>query len=106
MNAMGTTAVETSLTSREGASGSKPGAPNLTIRFALVALAVAGCYLFRWEWLRFLTSEANLLLDRAAGLRLERLSFDTVRWHGNRYQYQIACTFADVWCGAVPLLWS
>jgi hypothetical protein len=29
-----------------------------------------------------------------------------VAWHDIRYKYRIACTFADVWCGAIPLMWN
>lgn len=32
--------------------------------------------------------------------------FDTVTWRGVTYHYEIACIFADVWCGALPLLWK
>ncbi len=77
----------------------------LVIRFALAALAVAISYLFRWEFLRFLTSEGNLRLDLLAGIHLQRISADTVMWKGVLYRYENACTFVDVWCGAIPLLW-
>lgn len=76
------------------------------VRFALVPVAVALCYCFRWEVLRYLTSEANLRLDLLAGLHLQRLSLDTVQWRGSVYHYENACTFVDVWFGAIPLLWN
>jgi hypothetical protein len=76
------------------------------IRALLCALAVLICYQFRWEWLRYLTSEMNLRLDAVAGVHLQRLSADTVLWRGQVYQYVVACTFADVWCGAIPFLWD
>jgi len=78
----------------------------VVLRFVLVAVAVGICYLFEWRWLRTLTLQLNSLLDALAGIHLQRLSFDTVEWHGEIYRYQIACTFADVWCGAIPLIWN
>jgi hypothetical protein len=87
-------------------SRSESQSRTLLIRFALAALAVAFSYLFRWQLLRFLTSEANLRLDLLAGIHLQRISADTVMWKGVLYRYVNACTFVDVWFGSVPLLWS
>ena len=81
-------------------------AAGLLIRFALVPVAVAICYLFSWQFLRYWTAEFNLGLDLLAGIHLQRVSFDQVLWKGVLYRYQIACTMADVWCGAIPLLWN
>jgi hypothetical protein len=78
----------------------------IAVRFALVAIAVLICYQFEWYWLRYLTSELNLRLDALAGVHLQRLSHDTVMWGGKTYRYVNACTFADVLCGALPLLWN
>src|SRR3954451_15421634 len=75
-------------------------------RSLLAALAVLICYQFRWEWLRYLTSEWNLRLDALVGVHLQRVSFDTVMWNGHVYRYVIACTFADVWCGAIAFIWQ
>ncbi len=75
-------------------------------RFALVVVAVVVCYLFQWNWLRWITSELNLRLDVVFGVHLQRLTFDTVAWRGAVYRYVVACTFADVFCGAIPLLWN
>ena len=75
------------------------------VRCLLAAIAVLLCYQFHWEWLRYLTSEANLRLDGVLGVHLQRLSFDSVVWNGSVYRYVIACTFADVWCGALAFLW-
>lgn len=80
--------------------------PELLVRFGLVAVAVGVCYLFDWRWLRLLTCELNLRLDLLAGVQLQRLSPDTVIWQGSVFRYAIACTFADVWCGAIPLVWN
>lgn len=35
-----------------------------------------------------------------------RLSFDTILVGGQATQYVIACTFVDVFMGAIPLLWN
>lgn len=78
----------------------------LVVRVLLAAVAVVVCYQFPWHWLRFLISELNLRLDALAGVYLQRLSPDSVMWHGQIYRYVIACTFADVWCGAIPLIWD
>jgi hypothetical protein len=78
----------------------------LIIRVLLVAAAVGTCYCFKWQWLRYLTSEANIRIDALAGMHQVRVSIDTVWWNGIYYYYANACTFADVWCGAVPLVWD
>jgi hypothetical protein len=78
----------------------------LAIRIGIAALAVLVCHLLPWHWLRYATSEGNIRLDKLAGISLQRVSFDLVMWHGALYRYEVACTFADVWCGAIPLLWN
>jgi hypothetical protein len=96
----------------EIAAERRPDASRITqkqetaIRFMLVAVAVLLCYQFRWDWLRYWTSELNLRLDALAGVHLQRLSHETVAWGGKIYNYSIACTFADVFCGSIPLLWN
>jgi hypothetical protein len=79
---------------------------SLVLRFALSALAVLICYQFQWEWLRAATSEWNLRLDALFGVHLQRISFDTVIYRGATYRYVIACTMADAFCGALPLVWN
>ncbi len=79
---------------------------SLLLRIGLAGLAVAFCYCFHWTLLRYLTSEFNLRLDRLAGISLIRTSSDTVMWRGALYYYGNACTFVDVWCGAIPLIWN
>src|SRR4051794_31705346 len=76
------------------------------VRLAFVVAAVFLCYQFQWQWLRFATSEVNRLLDALAGIHLQRISSDVVALNGATFRYDIACTFADVWCGAIPLLWD
>lgn len=75
------------------------------LRCLLAALAVALCYQFRWDWLRYLTSEANLRFDALLGIPWQRVGFDSAEWNGRVYRYVIACTMADVWCGALAFLW-
>ncbi len=76
----------------------------LAVRLVLTAVAVLLCYQFQWNWLRYLTSEFNLRLDALVGVHLQRLTFDTVMWKGVTYRYVVACTMADVFCGAIPLI--
>jgi hypothetical protein len=78
----------------------------LVIRIVLCAVGVLLCYCFRWEWLRYLTSELNMRLDDLAGVHLERVAKDVVLWRGEVYWYTNGCAFADVWCGAIPLVWN
>ena len=78
----------------------------LVLRFTIAVLGVLLCYCFQWSWLRYWTSEANLRVDALLGLHMQRLSADTVLWNAVLYKYENACTFADVWCGAIPLIWS
>jgi len=80
--------------------------PEALLRFGLVPLTVGVCYLLGWHWLKHLTLEMNLRLDALLGIPLERLTAETVMWRGQIYRYEIACTFADVWCGALPLIWN
>lgn len=87
-------------------SRSGPQSRALLVRFALAAVAVAFSYCFRWEFLRFLTSEANLRFDSLFGIHLQRISADTVMWRGVVYHYENACTFVDVFFGSIPLLWN
>ena len=79
--------------------------PVLWLRFALVPIAVAICYLFAWHFLRALTADLNVGLDSIFGLRLERISPEYVLWHGVLYRYVVACTMVDVWFGSLPLIW-
>lgn len=99
-------ATPTNVTVAMPAGESRRLSPEFLTRLALTALAVGICYLFDWRWLRYLTSEFNLALDALLGMHLQRLSLDAVEWHGVVYRYRNACTFADVWCGAIPLIWN
>jgi len=74
-------------------------------RLPLCAAAVLICYQLQWTWLRFLTSEATLRFVGWCGYTGERLSPNLIAWHGQQFQFDIACTYADVFCGALPFLW-
>jgi hypothetical protein len=71
----------------------------------LVAAAVALCHCFQWTWLRALTQDANLAFDSWFGVYMQPLTPTTITFHGLTYSYQVSCTFVDVWCGLIPLLW-
>lgn len=79
--------------------------PDLVKRLPLVLLAVVACYRFEWTGLRYATSEVALRLAEWRGFPAARLGTDLIAWGGHRFQFGIACTFADVLCGAIPLLW-
>ena len=87
-------------------SRSAAPATEFVVRAALCVVAVVLCYQFSWSWLRALTATLNVALDSLVGVRLERVAPDLVLWKGQLYRYVIACTMADVWCGALPLLWN
>ena len=74
-------------------------------RLPLTALAVLICYQFSWTWLRFVTSDVALHFAFWRGYPAERLSPHLIAWNGHQFEFGIACTFADVCCGALPLLW-
>ena len=80
--------------------------PSLILRFSLTAIAVLICYQFQWLWLRALTCDWNLRLDSLLGVHLHKTAFDTVIYRGAIYRYEIACTMADAFCGALPLIWN
>lgn len=86
-----------------------PDAGNLKFeilrRLPLCAAAVLVCYQLHWTWLRFVTSEATLRFVEWCGYAAERLSPHSIAWNGQRFEFGISCTFADVFCGALPLLW-
>lgn len=75
-------------------------------RASLVALIVTSTHQLNWWWLRFVTSESTLRLSSLLGMQTQRISFDTVRIHGQIVSFVISCTFIDVIAGAVPLLWD
>lgn len=88
----------------------KSGGPfvdsELVVRVFLVAAAVGLCYLFRWNWLRSLTASMNQTASAWLGVSSVRISPELVRFPGRVLRYDIACTMADAWCGAIPLVWS
>ena len=78
----------------------------LVLRLVLLFFAVVLCYRLDWRWLKDITASLNLRLDHLAGVPLERVSIDTVRLGHEYFRYVIACTFADVWCAALALVWD
>jgi hypothetical protein len=79
--------------------------PPFVKRLPLVVVAVVLCYQFKWENLRYLTSEIVLRFAEWRGFQAERLGSHLVSWNGKLYEFGIACTFIDVFCGVVPLIW-
>lgn len=75
-------------------------------RACLVAVFVVFSHELRWEWLRFVTSEAVLRLSAVLGMDTARLSFDTIRVQETQVKFVVACTFVDVFLGSLPLLWD
>jgi len=75
-------------------------------RAVLVALFVMITHQMKWDWLRFVTSEAILRISSFLGMATERVSSDTIRVHGQFVAFVTSCTFADVVIGAIPLLWD
>lgn len=88
-----------------GAANQSRTGSTLVLRLVLSFLAVVVCYRFGWTWLKALTATLNLRLDHLAGVPLQRLSIDTVQLGHKYFQYVIACTFADVWCASLALVW-
>src|SRR5689334_15647218 len=78
----------------------------IALRLGLCAIAVVLCYQFQWGWLRYLTSESQMRLDALLGMPHQRVAQDMLLWKGTLYQYVNACTFVDVWFGAIPLMWN
>ena len=50
----------------------------LVVGWGTVIVGIAGAYLFKWHWLRYLTSELNIRIDALAGMHEIRVSNDTV----------------------------
>lgn len=79
--------------------------PEMLLRVVLCAAAVVVCYRLDWTWLGFLTSEVVLRWVHLLGFDGERISPIVIAWRGEQFAFGIACTYADVWFGAIPLLW-
>lgn len=76
------------------------------LRWSLVAVAVGFCHLLDWYWLRVLTASLNQQWSGALGVPAYLLAPDLVRFPGLTGRFVVACTMADVWCGAIPLVWD
>ena len=74
-------------------------------RLPLVLLAVLVCFQFDWNFLRYLTSEIALRFAELRGFHSVRLGPGLIAWGGAQFEFSISCIFADVFCGAAPLLW-
>jgi len=81
-------------------------APEFVFRAFLALVCVLLCYRFEWNFLRFATTESIFRLSNLSGLNMQRVAWDAVQWNGTRINFTVACTFADVWCGSIPLLWN
>lgn len=79
---------------------------NQWVRWSLVAVAVGFCHLLDWYWLRVLTASLNQQWSGTLGVPSYRLAPDLVRFPGMIARFVVACTMADVWCGAIPLVWN
>jgi exosortase/archaeosortase len=92
------------------ASGHVEPFPRLTtgliIRIGLCAALVFLCHQFEWRLLRLLTAECILRMSNWLGIAMSRMSFDIIGWAGTQFQFVVACTQIDVFCGAVPLIWN
>ena len=75
-------------------------------RWSLVMVAVGFCHLLDWYWLRVLTASLVQQWSSALGVPAYRLAPDLVLFPGVTARFVVACTMADVWCGAIPLVWD
>jgi len=75
-------------------------------RLCFVPIAVCLCYLLGWHWLRVLTADLTIRLTVLAGFEWTRVGPDLVMFRGHLFQFAIACTLVDAWCGAIPLTWK
>lgn len=72
----------------------------------LVTLSVLFCYCFEWDWLEWLTAESLIRIATVCGVGAKRLAWDVIEWQGTPIQFTTACTFVDVFFGAVAIVWS
>ncbi|MGB7768239.1 MAG: hypothetical protein WBN22_05220 [Verrucomicrobiia bacterium] len=79
--------------------------PSLVYRLPMVVVAVLVCYCFEWGGLRHLTSEICLRFAEWRGLSVNRLGPYVICCNGSVFRFDVACTYADVFCGAIPLIW-
>jgi hypothetical protein len=78
----------------------------LLIRVSLVPVAVGICYLFPWDGLRSLTTLLSVATTQWAFPEFVRVGSDRAAFPGIVFQYTLACTLVDAWCGAIPLVWK
>ena len=70
-----------------------------------MAVAVGVCHAFDWYWLRGFTALWNARLNSLAGVPSHTVGAYFAVNGKHLVRYVIACTMADVWCGAIPLVW-
>ena len=75
-------------------------------RALLAAVFVVLAHLFSWDWLKFVTSQIILQLSHILGASATRISLDTISMNREVFRFVTACTFIDVFVGAVPLIWN
>jgi hypothetical protein len=76
------------------------------LRWSLVAVAVGLCHLLEWYWLCVLTASLNQQGSAMLGVPCYRLAPDLLGFPGVTARFVVSCTMADVWCGAIPLVWD
>jgi hypothetical protein len=74
-------------------------------RACLAFLFGATAHQFRWEGLRFFTSETILRLSALLGMTTARASFDTIEIQGQLLQFLVSCTFVELFLASLPLIW-
>lgn len=84
----------------------KTTAREVLLRLASVALCAATAHSCNWHYLTYGMSESVLRLSASVGIACQRVTNDTIVVRGEYFSIVTACTFADVYLGAVPLLWE
>ena len=75
-------------------------------RVCVAALLAIAAHQFRWEGLRFLTSETVLRLSASLGMTVARTAFDTIEIQGQLFQFALSCTFAELFVASAAFLWK
>ena len=83
--------------------GSRAG---IFCRVGLVIFLAVAAHQFKWEWLRFATSEIVLRLSGFLKIPALRVSCDVIELQGQQFRYLTSCTFVDVFLASIPLIWN
>jgi len=78
----------------------------LAVRIVLAATFVIVCHQFDWILLRYVTAECVFRLSQFLKMDMVRPAADSVELNNIRFQFTVACTQIDVFCGAIPLIWN